>query len=173
MKRFISNIISICVCFLMILNVASCANKNNSGKSPRNEIVLTTDNIEEYLCFEGDFLNGRLDGKYVYTSEADLEFQVYPLRLGSFRNVKITLIVSSNNSAFERTCWWDGEKYCFGYWHVKGAEEKWRIKLEFKVGVDGRFSKKYEVECFNKSSVLEGAAIFKVAEVSGSIVLNS
>ena len=169
MKRFISNIISICVCFLMILNVASCANKNNSGKSPRNEIVLTTDNIENYLCFEGEFLDGR---KVYLHSEADLEFQVYPLRLGEFRDVKVTLIVSSNDSAFERTCWWDGETFRFGYWHVKEAEEKWRIKLEFKVGVDGRFSKKYEVECPQKSEILSGDAIFTVAEVSGCFLSN-
>ena len=93
---------------------------------------------------------------------ATLEFQAYPVVSGDFENVEITLVVYSTDSTF--TYMQD-----FGdYWHLSGDSGAKSIEITFKLGVDGRFSKNYPVECFNNTGILNGSCEFIVKSVSGS-----
>lgn len=160
----------VCVLLILVLffNFAACnSDQANAEDLSKNEITLTEHNIEDYLNFDGEFIDGKYSrGPFLNLAEATLDFQVYPAAYGTFKNLEITLVVTSTDSTFTYM-------NSFGnYWHLSEAEEdaEREIKISFRVGVDGSFSKKYSVECLNNTGVLKGSAQFKIVSVSGAFV---
>lgn len=173
-KRIVAIITSVIISFLMFLTVESCKNTPEESQLPK-EVRLTEGNIRNYLCLDGNFVDGVVNhsvilGYHVFSAEVDLDCQIYPLRVGEFRNVEVTVIVSSDSNTFEGSVKWNGEEYVRNYWHIKGEEENKKIEITFKVGSDGRFSKKYEFECSGIGGTLSGSAIFRITNVSGVFV---
>lgn len=168
----------ICILLAIALSCSLIACKDTSRDTSQNaqedaqennntEITLTKYNIENYLNFEGEFVDGKYTmGTFVNWAEATLEFQTYPLVRGSFNNVEITLIVTSDDHTFTYM-----NKYG-NYWHLTSAseEDEKHIKISFKPGVDGNFSKNYSVKCSNNTGKLDGDCDFEIVSVSGTFV---
>ena len=152
------------VCFLTICFV-SCENTGSENANlDLTEIDLTADNIKNYVDFTGEFVDGKYESFYFfYVADATLEFQAYPVVAGNFNNVEIVLKVIGLDSTFEGGAL--GEK-----WHLSDATEKDRthIKITFKLGADGKFSKNYSVTCDRCSGILEGGCTFEIVSVTGT-----
>ena len=168
-------IICLILTLMLIFSFVACDDKggqnntSNNEESKSEEVVLSKDNIYNYLNFEGEFVDGDYTmGTFVNWAEATLEFQSYPLVRGSFSNVEITLIATSDDSTFTYM-------NKFGdYWHLTDAseEDERHIKISFKVPVDGNFNKKYSVECLNNTGKLDGDCDFEIVSVSGTFIPN-
>ncbi len=168
MKKIICIVVAVVLsCSLIACNDTSSDAPQSTQQDNNTEITLTKDNIEDYLNFEGEFVDGKYTmGTFVNWAEATLEFQTYPLVRGSFNNVEITLVVTSDDHTFTYM-------NKFGdYWHLTSAseEDEKHIKISFKLGVDGNFSKNYSVECSNNTGKLDGACDFEIVSVSGTFV---
>ena len=143
----------------------SSINDNVSTEAVNTEVNLTKENITDYVIFDGTFINGKYESSlFGYTSKATLEFQSYPAKNGEFKDVEITLIVTSDDFAFNYAT---GEE-----WHLADApdDEKDHIKITFKIGIDGQFEKKYNVLCLYNSAILDGDAKFRVVSAKGTFL---
>lgn len=153
---------------ITLLSLCACSNNQTSSDAPKQEsIALTKDNISEYIQFSGEFINGTHTMSFINYAEAVLDFQAYPTASGQFNDVEITLVATSNDHTF--TYMND-----FGnYWHLSDSDSNTReIKFTFKLGVDGKFSKNYSVECSNNTGNLKGGCDFTVVSVSGTFTPN-
>jgi len=161
--------ITILLAFAMVLSLAACGGTKAPEPTPEptpepvKEIELTKDNISDYVQFAGEFTEGKYTKSIVNYADAVLEFQAYPVVAGKFNNVEITLDATSNDNTFTYM-------NSFGnYWHLSDADKDTKkIEFTFKLGVDGKFSKKYSVECLNNTGVLSGNSDFSVVSVSGT-----
>ena len=160
------------ICSIMFsLSLIACGNNNEKQSKSKEDVQvkedvqLTKDNIEDYIQFDGEFTNGEYTMSIVNYANATLEFQAYPVVSGKFNNVEITLIASSDDSTFT---YMNG----FGnYWHLTDDDRDTKdIKFTFRLGVDGKFSKNYEVECLNNTGVLSGGSDFSIVSVSGTFI---
>lgn len=172
MKKTLAIIIAVIVAISAILSLTACgggsSSENSSGsseeKSENKTVDLNDKNILDYVKFDGSFTNGTHKTGIVNSAEATLEFQAYPSAVGKFNNVKITLIAKSNDHAFTYM------NDMGNYWHLSDDSEAKNIKFSFDLGIDGKFSKNYSVECLNNTGNLSGSAEFDIVEVSGSFI---
>ncbi len=162
MKKIICALL---ICVLTISFVACDKTDDNNLEITGNpKVTLTKNNINNYLNFDGEFVDGKYEsGCFYYTADATLEFQAYPVSSGSFDNVEIILKVIGTDSTFEGGAL--GEK-----WHLSDAagEDEKHIKITFKLGADGKFSKNYSVTCKRCSGILEGGCTFEIVSVTGT-----
>ena len=157
MKKFVALIISV----VMALSVCACG----GGSTKAEAIELNSDNINEYVQFDGEFIDGKYTMGIVNYAEATLDFQAYPVSAGKFNNVKITLIATSTDPAFTYM------NNMGSYWHLSDDDKDTKdIQFSFTLGVDGKFSKKYSVECMNNTGKLKGSSNFKVVSVEGTFM---
>ena len=159
-------LIALMMALVMVLGMVGCG---GSTQEPPKEIELTKSNILDYVQFDGEFTNWKYTSIYtglVGTAEATLEFQAYPVASGKFNNVSITLVATSDDSSFTY-----GNRYG-NYWHLSDADgDTNEIKIDFMLGIDGRFSKNYSVECSNNNSgKLNGSCDFTIISVSGTFI---
>jgi len=116
-------IFSVCLTFILLFACISCNNDSNcepeavslpssitTASSPTkttqsSKIILTTDNIEDYLAVKGYIEKSTNSENTFFT------FSVYPVSSGTFQNVQIELIstlpsgwrVSSSDSAYSNS----------------------------------------------------------------------
>jgi len=148
-------IISILLITVIAFTLCACGGKKS--------VELTADNINDYIQFDGEFTNGKYTKSIVNYAEAILEFQAYPVAVGKFENVEITLVATSNDHTFTYM------NDLGNYWHLTNEDHDTKeIEFTFRLGVDGNFSKNYSVICRNNTGVLSGASEFKVVSVSGT-----
>lgn len=174
MKKAIALFVSIMLC----LALTACAGSNENANTQKSEepvatatptpvekIELTAANINDYVQFVGEFIDGEFTmGAILNWATATLSFRAYPIAAGKFNNVDITLISYSDDSAF--TYMND-----FGdYWHLTGDDEAKEIRINFKLGVDGKYSQNYSVECLNNTDELGGSSNFEIVSVSGTFI---
>lgn len=159
-------VVTIILCCIVAIGLSACG--GTSGGASKT-IPLTADNITEYLSFDGSFINGTFtEGTIMNWADATLELQTYPVQDGTFNNVEITLIASSDDSTFTYM------NDLGNYWHLEGAEEgeDKEIKITVSVPFDGRFQKKYAVTCSNNTGKLGGDCDFEIVSASGEFKPN-
>ena len=160
-------VVAVLICCLFLVGLG--AGGQTKVKEPQ-AIELTKDNITEYIKFDGSFVDGTYTmGVYVNWADAKLEFQTYPIQDGTFSNVEVTLIATSDNDTF--TYMND-----FGnYWHLEDAKEGEDKEIKFTVTLplDGKFQKTYEVTCSNNTGELEGDCDFIIVSASGEFKPNN
>ena len=133
--------------------------------TPEAKIKLTKSNIEDYIQFEGEFVDGEYSKGLINIAKAVLDFQAYPVAAGKFNNVEITVVASSKDHIFTYMNSYGN------YWHLADADKDTKkIEFTFKLGVDGKFSKKYSVECLNNTGTLSGNSNITVVSVSGTFI---
>ena len=167
MKKAITLTLALVLC----LNLCACGAKETKETIETIETIeLTADNINNYVQFDGEFTNGTSTKTYItstwglYSADATLEFQAYPITAGKFENVEITLIGTSDDFAFTSA---NNMGY---YWHLTDAENRKELAFTFKLGVDGSFSKNYSIECSDTSLKLSGNCDFIIKSVSGTFI---
>ena len=164
MKKKLS--IIVIVSLMLCLTACGSGNANTNSESivtEKKTVSLTNDNIKNYVNFDGSFTNGDYTMGIVNYAEATLEFQAYPVADGDFNNVEITLVGTSNEHTFTYM------NDMGNYWHLSDADRDAKnIEITFTLGVDGRFSKNYSVECLNNTGKLSGNCDFRVISVSGT-----
>ena len=168
--------IVILLALLMVLSLAACGGGGGQTTptpepmqaptaTPEEKIALTKSNITDYIQFEGEFVDGEYSKGLINISKAVLDFQAYPVAAGKFNNVEITVVASSKDHTFTYM-------NSFGnYWHLADADKDTeKIELTFKLGIDGKFSKKYSVECLNNAGTLSGNSDIAVVSVNGTFI---
>lgn len=144
-------IITIFLTCLLFINLTACSSENEEKSGNSNEdskiVTLTTKNIFDYLSFDGKYENydnsqGYLDYYYGY---ADLDFSIFPIESGSFKNVQIKMRINISSPGVEK---WrldhDDPAYDENY--------KNSITATFKLPVDGKVDELYELSCFSATS---------------------
>jgi len=140
--------------------------KTNENTTKIESIDLTVSNLEQYIQLDGQFIDGTYSmGGIINRARATLDFQAYPVVSGKFNNVEITLIAKSNANAFTYM-------NSFGnYWHLAEDDKDTKsIKFSFRLGIDGKYSQKYSVECLNNTGVLAGKSDFELLSVTGTFI---
>ncbi len=161
MKKALALLLALVMC----LTLAACGggNTNENTEAKKESIELNVDNIKSYVAFDGEFTNGTYTKSIVNWAEATLEFQAYPTAAGKFNGVEITLVCTSNDHTFTYM-------NSFGnYWHLSD-DDRDEIRITFTLGVDGKFSKNYSVECLNNTGILSGDCDFKIISVKGTFI---
>ena len=171
MKKAITILLSL----VMVMSLAACGGGGTTTPTPdptqapiatqEAKITLTKSNIKDYIQFEGEFVDGEYSKGLINIAKAVLDFQAYPVAAGKFNNVEITVVASSKDHTFTYM-------NSFGnYWHLADADkDTQKIEFSFKLGIDGKFSKKYSVECLNNAGTLSGNSDFTIVSVSGTFI---
>lgn len=149
----------------LIMIIVSMVSLSACGRSAKQEVELTTENITDYVKFEGEFVDGDYTTSIVNYAEATLEFQAYSIVSGSFNNVEITVRATSDDNTFTYM------NSSGNYWHLTddGNDAK-NIEFTFTLGADGKFSKNYSCKCLNNTGKLSGSCDFNIVSVSGTYV---
>lgn len=153
---------SLLLALLMVLSFVACGAGEEENEETK-EVQLTKENLLDYVNFTGDFKNARMLSGLGLIAAADIDFQAYPIEVGSFKNVEIVL--KATNEQIENDTESGAE------WYLHGDDKK-QIELSFKLGVDGKFSKEYAVESFWNihETKLKGSCEFEILSVSGTFV---
>lgn len=149
----------ILLCYIVVFSLCSCSNSTDNQNTKIEPITLTTDNVEDYVSFRGEFIDSEAQSilELKYVSESTIDFQAYSVKKGSFDNVEIT--IKANIS----------EGGSLGSFRLKNTDDS-SVIITFNMPSSGAYSSKYEIECDNYSGVLEGSCTFEVISVSGTFL---
>ena len=158
MKKFISLLLAIILCFSM------CACGASSAPAAPKAVELTKDNIGDYISISGEYKNGDYHSTILYyVSTADLDFKAYSTVAGSFSNVEITVRADLSEKTGALS-----EK-----WHMADSEDKSKVEFTFKMPASGDYSTSYSIECDRATWKLSGSAKLEIVSVSGTFTPNN
>lgn len=172
-KRIITSLLIILLVSVFSIGcVSSDTVPTTSTKEEPKQIELTIGNIRNYIQLEGSFTEGQFtmyqgSDAYIFRNHAEamLNLDAYSVVPGKYSNVEIEIVVSSKDSAFTYMNDYGN------YWHlIDDGEDAKEIRFSFRLGADGRFSKKYQVQCWNNTDKLAGNAEIEVVRVTGTYI---
>lgn len=161
--------ISLSLVLILVLSLCACGQGESSvqleqvveSQQPIKPIVLTKENIADYVSIRGEYKNGTYkDSILYYISSADLEFQAYSTVSGSFENVEITVRANLNEKGGALN-----EK-----WHLVNSDDEKNVQFTFKLSTDGEYNASYSIECARNTWKLNGDSDLEIISVSGTFI---
>ena len=141
----------------LALSLTACGGGDGSGAAASKEVELSTENIEDYIAFSGEFTDSEYHKTILYyVSTSTIDFQAYSTVSGTFENVEITLRADIDDTgAFNEQ------------WHLVDSDEP-GVEFTFKMPANGTYSHSYGIECDRNSGKLKGSCNFTIVSVSGT-----
>lgn len=182
---------SLLLALLMVLSLAACGGGETQDESSAAElesmvssqaeesketvVKLTTANISNYVKIEGNFEYKVDNLGFLYKRDGALNYRIYPIVSGEFRNVQVTLGLSlkigtngygeapSNDSVI-----FSGGGQSLYYNELKQGKT---IKFTTTLDASGNYSGKFDCEIMYEYSKITSTKLeYEVVSVSGEFV---
>lgn len=155
---------TISLALVLLLCLSLCACGSSTEKNKKEPVILTTENIGDYITVCGEYKNGDYHSTLLYyVSTADLDFQAYSTTSGTFENVEITVRADLSEKAGAIN-----EK-----WHLVGSDNKNSVEFTFKLPASGEYTSSYSIECNRATWKLSGSSKLEIVNVNGTFTPNT
>lgn len=158
------HILTIVLVLVISMSLCACggAKKEEEASKEPQKVELTSSNIEDYLTFKANFINGRYENLLgiMNYAKADMEVEAYSTVAGTYDNVEVTLKANMTEQ----------DNYSLiDQWHLEDTEDN-EIKITFKMPSSGEYEATYPVECTGSTQRLNGIRDFTVISASGTFI---
>ena len=144
------------------ISMAACGGGNEkTGSDTKEEVLLTKENIGDYISFSGEFVDSDYHKSLLYyISTSTLDFQAYSTVSGTCENVEITVRANIDDTGAL------GES-----WHLVDTDDS-AVEFTFTMPSNGNYTHSYSLECNRSTAKLKGSCDFTVVSVSGTYIPN-